>query len=209
MGRWGQVIRAFVSRHGCAGDEEQLVPEAELLRFEELVSERQVSKGLYFDDRGREFALVLSGVLRKFRATTEQRSVTRGFALPGDVLGVESALTGSGAHLAEAVACSTLLVIRRSAFDELAHRHPGWRSLERRITKALFQERDRRELELLTLTPEQRYEKLRLELPSVVEQVPQYEIASYLGVSAVSLSRIRARRLRRRSTPPPALAKSR
>jgi CRP-like cAMP-binding protein len=210
MGRWGQVIRAFLSRHLLVGEDRQLVPESELFRFEQLLCERQLEKGSSFEDRGDEFALVLSGVLRKFHATSEQRSVTRGFALAGDVLGVESVLTGnSSALVAQAIETSQLLVIHRHAFDDLAHGHPCWRLLERGITEALFSARERRELELLTLTPEQRYEKLRLELPDVLAQVPQYEIASYLGVTPVSLSRIRARRLRRRSTPPPTLAKAR
>ena len=42
-------------------------------------------------------------------------------------------------------------------------------------------------------TPQQRYEKLLMEQPEIVAQIPQHYIASYLGITAVSLSRIRAR----------------
>ncbi|MBR4995134.1 MAG: Crp/Fnr family transcriptional regulator [Alistipes sp.] len=42
-------------------------------------------------------------------------------------------------------------------------------------------------------TPQQRYESLLREHPDIVAQIPQHYIATYLGVTPVSLSRIRAR----------------
>ena len=42
-------------------------------------------------------------------------------------------------------------------------------------------------------TPQQRYEALLCEHPEIVAQIPQHYIATYLGVTPVSLSRIRAR----------------
>ena len=42
-------------------------------------------------------------------------------------------------------------------------------------------------------TPQQRYEALLCEHPEIVVQIPQHYIATYLGVTPVSLSRIRAR----------------
>ena len=43
-------------------------------------------------------------------------------------------------------------------------------------------------------TPQERYEALIKHHPEIVARIPQHYIASYLGISAVSLSRIRARR---------------
>lgn len=42
--------------------------------------------------------------------------------------------------------------------------------------------------------PQQRYEELLMKYPQIVQRVPQHYIASYLGVTPVSLSRIRNRR---------------
>ncbi|MBR5483323.1 MAG: Crp/Fnr family transcriptional regulator, partial [Alistipes sp.] len=42
-------------------------------------------------------------------------------------------------------------------------------------------------------TPQQRYEALLREHPDIVAQIPQHYIATYLGITPVSLSRIRAR----------------
>ncbi len=49
-------------------------------------------------------------------------------------------------------------------------------------------------LDHIKYTPQQRYEKLILEEPRIIQRVPQHYIASYLGITPVSLSRIRNRR---------------
>ena len=43
-------------------------------------------------------------------------------------------------------------------------------------------------------TPQQRYEELLKEYPNIIQRVPQHYIASCLGITPVSLSRIRNRR---------------
>ena len=47
--------------------------------------------------------------------------------------------------------------------------------------------------DLISLTAEERYLKLLKEQPTLLNRVPQYMIASYLGIKPQSLSRIRAR----------------
>lgn len=42
-------------------------------------------------------------------------------------------------------------------------------------------------------TPQERYEALLTDHPEIVSQIPQHYIASYLGITPVSLSRIRGR----------------
>ena len=46
-----------------------------------------------------------------------------------------------------------------------------------------------------TLTPEARYETLLKQSPELIQRVPQKYLASYIGVTTVSLSRIRNRNL--------------
>ncbi|CAM4517670.1 cyclic nucleotide-binding domain-containing protein [Corallococcus exiguus] len=45
----------------------------------------------------------------------------------------------------------------------------------------------------LTDTPEQRYLKLTRTRPDLLQRIPQYQLASYIGVKPESLSRIRKR----------------
>ncbi|HBG79435.1 MAG TPA: Crp/Fnr family transcriptional regulator, partial [Porphyromonadaceae bacterium] len=45
----------------------------------------------------------------------------------------------------------------------------------------------------ITDSPEQRYLKLLKYRPDIIQRVPQYQIAGYIGVKPESLSRIRKR----------------
>lgn len=57
----------------------------------------------------------------------------------------------------------------------------------------LFANQSQREADLLTLAPPDRYRAFLNEYSTIVERILIHHAASYLGISHVSLSRIRAR----------------
>lgn len=63
----------------------------------------------------------------------------------------------------------------------------------RYASEALYREKSRRELSLLTDTAEQRYLKLFTEQPQLIQKIPLKYIASYIGITPQALSRIRRR----------------
>ena len=54
-----------------------------------------------------------------------------------------------------------------------------------------FVEKQQQQIDLLTKTAEQRYEELMYKNPEVIQRIAQKHIASYLGITTQSLSRIR------------------
>lgn len=93
----------------------------------------------------------------------------------------------------ESIEDSIVLEIKTSDFIIEAQKNPkvfqvAMKILEQRLTKA----RDTIEL-LVTLNPEERYLKILNECPEWINRFPHHVIASYIGISAVSLSRIRKR----------------
>jgi CRP-like cAMP-binding protein len=54
-------------------------------------------------------------------------------------------------------------------------------------------EKERRERELLTQSAEARYQALLEDSPKLLDKVKQKDIARYLGITPVALSRIRGR----------------
>jgi len=54
-----------------------------------------------------------------------------------------------------------------------------------------FVEKQQQQIDLLTKTAEQRYFELMQKSPEVIQRIPQKHIASYLGITTQSLSRIR------------------
>jgi CRP-like cAMP-binding protein len=63
----------------------------------------------------------------------------------------------------------------------------------RRITEGLYCGITKRMLSYQNDTPEIRYQKLIAQRPEIFQRVPQYLVASFLGVTPVGLSKIRKR----------------
>ena len=57
----------------------------------------------------------------------------------------------------------------------------------------LFANQSQREAELLSLSPQARYQAFLTDQSALAQRLPIHHVASYLGISNVSLSRIRAR----------------
>ncbi|MBW1658385.1 Crp/Fnr family transcriptional regulator [Flavobacterium quisquiliarum] len=67
------------------------------------------------------------------------------------------------------------------------------KKLGRIATEYLLDKKVKRELALLTKTPQERYEKLLFEQPKYIKQIPLKYLASYIGIVPETLSRIRKR----------------
>lgn len=93
----------------------------------------------------------------------------------------------------EAVECTTLWSISRPDLDRLMQEIPDLRATANEHLLHRMAYYMRHLLSFLRDTPAERYALLRKERPEVLQRVPQYLIASYLGITPVSLSRIRAR----------------
>jgi CRP-like cAMP-binding protein len=79
------------------------------------------------------------------------------------------------------------------ALTDLFDTHIEWQKLGRRLAEVLYLRKENREIAFLTQTVEQRYEALANAFPVQIDSVPQLHLASYLGVTPESLSRLKAR----------------
>lgn len=89
-------------------------------------------------------------------------------------------------------------VLERMPFrvvEQLADRDLAWSRVVRHALMIFAERKERRERQFLTMSAEARYRLLLQEEPHLAGRVPQKELASYLGVTPVGLSRI-ARRVR-------------
>ncbi len=76
-------------------------------------------------------------------------------------------------------------------YQQLLRSSEHWKQFALKIANYLYLRKEKREISLLTETAEQRYLNMLKEFPQIVQHVPQYLIASYLGIKPQSLSRIR------------------
>ena len=72
-----------------------------------------------------------------------------------------------------------------------------WQKLGRKLAEWLYVRKEDREISFITQSVEARYVALSDAFPDRISMVPQHYVASYLGVTPESLSRLRARMERR------------
>lgn len=68
---------------------------------------------------------------------------------------------------------------------------PKWERFVRILAEHSYNEQQKRIYSLIAFTAHQRYEQFIKERPDLIQRVPQYIIANYLGISPETLSRIR------------------
>ena len=137
--------------------------------------------------------LVIEGLVRLYYITPEGKERNKAFYGADQLLGAVSA-TISGApasfHI-DTLEPSTLVRADFATFYRDAAETPARAALLIQLLADAFTRNEQREAALLTGNAEQRYRWVIAHEPHLLERVSQFHLASYLGIDAVSLSRIK------------------
>lgn len=148
---------------------------------------------------GRPFGMlwyVESGMVRAYRIVDGKDYTFFFFPERHFAADYESYLTNQESLLFfEALTAVQYLQFNKQAISQLYRQHPCFERLGRIMAERAYLSATSRLKQFQTESLEQRYEKLLQQAPQLFQQIPQYHIASYLGVSPQSLSRIRAQRM--------------
>ncbi len=134
-----------------------------------------------------------AGLVRFYYSDTKGREFNKSFAGPGQVLSSMASLAEStpSPFSVQALAPTTCFLLRYADFLDLATQFPEWSRLRVKLLERLVIKREQREADLLLLSAKERYLKFLREYPELADAVPNYHIASFLGITEVALSRIR------------------
>jgi CRP-like cAMP-binding protein len=86
---------------------------------------------------------------------------------------------------------SQLWVIDFHSFQELRNQNATFRAFYYNLIEKQIILIDEYRIDLLTLTPEERYQKMWMTEPKLLQEVPLHYLASFLGISSRHMSRIR------------------
>jgi CRP-like cAMP-binding protein len=100
---------------------------------------------------------------------------------------------GLSSYACEALEACELERLHYPWLEETARQQASWQQALLSGWKDYATRKELRERDLLTLTPPQRYAAFVRSHPGLAQRVPQKDLARYLGVTPVSLSRIRGR----------------
>jgi CRP-like cAMP-binding protein len=74
--------------------------------------------------------------------------------------------------------------------------HPAWMLFAKTMAEKMYFLKEQKEIEGLKYSAEERYRLFLTHFPGLTQRIPQYHIATYLGIKPESLSRIRAKVIR-------------
>ena len=140
----------------------------------------------------RRIFFVKQGCLRASVAA-RGKEVTFQFFFEGDaVASIEALRSGQPSPISlTAVEPSVLVTVNREGFGKIVHDFPAVKDIMLETALRRFDHYARLFLSYISSTPRQRYLALLKGDPRIIARVPQRYIASYLGITPVSLSRIR------------------
>ena len=174
------------------------IPEGEIEKFRNMLKGLTVYTGEHLEREGdlpQKLAFVVSGIFRAYYLTEagdEKTIVFRGVGKP--LSAYSSFLKEEPAKFSiQALENSTVLYITIKDFERLLAGDSSWKINTGQYYMNLFIDKEKRERELLSDDAETRYLKFLKEYPGLINRINHYHIASYLGISNVSLSRIRSR----------------
>jgi CRP-like cAMP-binding protein len=142
-------------------------------------------------------AFLHSGIVRYHVMHPETgEDVTKDFSFPlGLALSFGSAVRDQPARVAvSAVQDCAVTVWPASAWFQAMSEHIEWQKLGRKLAERLYVRKEDREIAFLMQNADERYEALLALFPPDIERIPQHLLASYLGVTPESLSRLKKRR---------------
>jgi CRP-like cAMP-binding protein len=135
-----------------------------------------------------------SGVVRLFYLNEEGSERNRSFHGPGKwVAGSLPPLVLPSPYAIEVLVAAEAVELPYATLQQWQDAFPQIGPALQAALGCVFEQNARREAELLSHPPEVRYQSFLATHGDLAPLLPQHHVASYLGISPVSLSRIRAR----------------
>lgn len=184
-----KLIAYFSGFTSFTAEERQALEDSMVIKaFEKgdfLSKEGEASNHSYF---------VLSGLVRQYRMI-DGEEITTNFYTEGQWI---ISLTGftKDTIATDYLVCNedtSVVIGNEEKAQQLFREFPRFETISRAVMETVFAGQQKTMMNHLTASPEDRYHRLLETKPELVQRVPQYQLASYIGVKPESLSRIRKR----------------
>ncbi|MDO9373052.1 MAG: Crp/Fnr family transcriptional regulator [Ferruginibacter sp.] len=171
-------------------------------QIKQYLTPKKLRKKQYLLQEGdvcRSVAFVEKGALRAYSVDDKGGEHIIQFGLEGwTIADLFSFLTGEPAtYNIDAIEDSELVLISKSAQEELLQRFPKYETFTRLNITGAYLAMQRRLTSIISFTLEERYTNFISLYPDIAQRVPQHMIASYMGLTPETLSRVRQKMIRR------------
>lgn len=169
--------------------------------FRALFAYAELKKGEYFVREGvhnDRLAFILEGALRAYYLDEEGTFYNKTFFIEGSfAASLASILQNIPSFLNFDALIDTKML--QASYRQVEGLFPRHRCIETMVRKIIEYEwvikKEQRELHLVLNNATERYAYFREEYPGLENKIPQYHIASHLGITPIQLSRIRSKNI--------------
>ncbi len=172
-------------------------------QVEMLFTPKHFQKGSYFAEVGdfpQDLGFVVEGCFRAFYRNNEGNEYNKTFFEAGTMVAPLASLITKKENKInlQALESCVCLVANYNALTKLYDTHPVLERFSRKVIEFEWIKKEEREIRLVLNDAEERYEQFLIDHPTLENRIPQYHIASFLGITPVSLSRIKKQRINRK-----------
>jgi CRP-like cAMP-binding protein len=171
------------------------LPEEQWFRIVPFLKRRELEPGQFFvraGDRSTTVGYMDSGTLRYY-TSAEGREFIRHFCFGGHFVSANASPDSRepSQYSIQALEKSQLITFSYADWVSLLTVHTVWGQIAQKIHEETLERNERRERSLALEDARTRYRRCLEEFPGIEARVKQYDIASYLGITPVALSRLR------------------
>ncbi|PZD96543.1 Crp/Fnr family transcriptional regulator [Paenibacillus sambharensis] len=180
MSRWTSLTE---------GDQQAIINEIQVEEFRKgtvLIRQGDVPATCYF---------ILKGCVRQYAIDEEGREITSNFYTE------EQAIAIFNHHKPDKLSDYSFMCVEDAVMvvgdleseEDMYHKHPQLATMTRMMIEENLGQVQEEFAAFIASSPEDRFKTLIRKRPSLIDRVPQHQLASYLGITPESLSRIKKR----------------
>ncbi|MER2170209.1 MAG: Crp/Fnr family transcriptional regulator [Psychrobacillus psychrodurans] len=185
------ILFKYMSKFTSLNDEEQqaIAKEIKMEEFKKgtiLLRQGEVPTKCYF---------VLKGCIRQYSVDEKGKEVTSNFYTEEQAIAVfnNHKLDKSSEYTFACLEDSVLVVGELNTEQDMYSKYTQLEIMTRKMIEESFGNVQDEFATFIASTPEERFKTLLLNRPKLIDRVPQHQLASYLGITPESLSRIKKR----------------
>ena len=171
--------------------------EKDITLLSNILEEKSYPKNkvvIQFDEPTNKFYILKKGIAGSFIENKDENFFIRTLYTEGKIFSSFSTLIKKNKTSNASYSCLTDCIVLEGDFNDLKKLIENEASFSKMYIKFLEQiyfDAENRINDLSTLNSDDRYKQLKKEIPDIDNLLPQYQIANYLNITPIQLSRVR------------------